>query len=120
MEDKIVGKHLYANAYNPEEKRVFDDVEFLVNLVKEMVKAANATLVEVKGWSFGGKKGGISVIALVEESHIAIHTWREYNYLTIDIYTCGSHTDPWKAWKLFLEKVKPERYSVNYADRSML
>jgi len=51
-------------------------------------------LVEMKSWKFGGKKGGVSVIALVEESHIAVHTWLEYNYATVDVYTCGEHSDP--------------------------
>ena len=119
-EDKIVGKHLFGSFYNPEEKRIFYDEEFSRKLVMEMVKEANATLVEIKSWKIPGKKGGISVIALVEESHIAIHSWKEYNYLTFDIYTCGSHTDPKKAYELLKKTLKPEKEVVHYSDRSQV
>jgi S-adenosylmethionine decarboxylase len=75
-------------------------------------------LVEMKSWKFGGKKGGVSVIALVEESHIAVHTWLEYNYATVDVYTCGEHSDPQKAFDLIVSVLRPERYQMFYADRS--
>ena len=48
-------------------------------------------LVEVNSWKFkGGDKEGVSVIALVLESHIAIHTWPVYNFATVDVYTWTS------------------------------
>lgn len=33
--------------------------------------------------------GGFSAIVNLAESHLALHTWPELNYLTIDIYTCN-------------------------------
>ena len=32
---------------------------------------------------------GLSLIYILAESHISIHTWEEHNYISIDIYTCG-------------------------------
>jgi len=118
--DKIVGKHLYGSFYELEEKRAFYDENFMKELVIKCAKIANSTLVEVKVWKIEGEKGGISAIALVEESHIAIHSWKEYNYATFDIFTCGSHTNPWKAFEYLKEKLKPKKYNINYADRSQL
>jgi S-adenosylmethionine decarboxylase len=92
--------------------------EKLRDAVVEAVKLANMTLVEIKSWSFGGKKGGVSVIALVLESHIAIHTWLSYKYATVDVYTCGEKSDPWKAFEYIINVLKPKYYTVNYADRS--
>ncbi len=83
------------------------------------VKVSNAKLWEVKSWKFGGRKGGVSVIALVLESHIAIHTWNEYNYATVDVFTCGSHTDPEKAFDYILSELKPKDYVKHKADRSL-
>ncbi len=31
---------------------------------------------------------GYSIIQILKESHIAIHTWQEYNYLAFDIFSC--------------------------------
>lgn len=116
-EDKIIGKHVYANLYDPDPASISNE-EFLRRIVVEAAEKANMHLVEVKSWSFGGRKGGVSVIALITESHISIHTWVEYSYATVDVYTCGDHSDPWKAMEYIIEKLKPKRYSVGYANRT--
>lgn len=116
-EDRIVGKHVYGNLYDVD-LEIAGNEEKLREIVVEASKLANMTLHEVKSWSFGGKKGGVSVIALVLESHIAIHTWIEYRYATVDVYTCGEKSDPWKAFEYIVKQLKPKYYTVNYADRS--
>ncbi|MEM2004966.1 MAG: adenosylmethionine decarboxylase [Zestosphaera sp.] len=115
--DFIVGKHYYANLYDIDVRAATDE-EALKNVVIEAARASNMKLVEVKSWSFGGKKGGVSVIALVEESHIAVHTWMEYAYATVDVYTCGDQSDPLKGIELIIGYLKPRKYKLAYADRS--
>ncbi|MBB5252493.1 adenosylmethionine decarboxylase [Sulfurisphaera ohwakuensis] len=115
--DRIIGKHVFGNLYDIDPK-VLNDKDFLHNLVLEAVKIANMKLVEIKSWNFGGKKGGVSVIALVEESHIALHTWTEYNYATLDVYTCGENSNPQAAFEYIVSQLKPKRYQMFYADRS--
>ncbi len=116
-EDRIVGKHVYGNLYDID-VTIASDEEKLKSIVMESVKLANMTLIEIKSWSFGGRKGGVSVIALVLESHIAVHTWFSYRYATVDVYTCGENSDPWKAFEFIINTLKPKYYTVNYADRS--
>lgn len=116
-EDRIIGKHVYGNLYDVD-LEIAGNEEKLREIVVEASKLANMTLHEVKSWSFGGKKGGVSVIALVLESHIAIHTWIEYRYATVDVYTCGEKSEPWKAFEYIVKQLKPKYYTVNYADRS--
>ncbi|MFP3260811.1 MAG: adenosylmethionine decarboxylase [Sulfolobus sp.] len=116
-EDRIIGKHVFGNLYDIDE-RILVDKEYLEKLVLDAVKIANMKLVEIKSWSFGGKKGGVSVIALVEESHIALHTWNEYKYATLDVYTCGESSDPQSAFEYIVSQLKPKRYQMFYADRS--
>ncbi len=115
--DFVVGKHYYANLYDVDLSAAANE-EGLRKVVVEAAKASNMKLVEVKSWRFGGRKGGVSVIALVEESHIAIHTWVEYEYATVDVYTCGNQSDPLKGIELIIEYMKPRRYKLAYADRS--
>ncbi len=115
--DRVVGKHVYGNLYDIESQIAGNELK-LREIVIEAAKLANMTLYDLKSWTFGGKKGGVSVIALVLESHIAIHTWIEYSYATVDVYTCGEHSDPWKAFEYIVSNLKPRYYTVNYADRS--
>ncbi len=117
LEDRIVGRHVYGNLYDIEPEILLDEGK-LREIVLDAAKIANMTIVEIKSWKFGGSKGGVSVIALVLESHIALHTWVEYRYATVDVYTCGARSNPWKAFNYIVEKLSPREYTVNYADRS--
>ena len=36
---------------------------------------------------------GVSGVAIIAESHIAIHTWPEYAFVAVDIYSSNSDTD---------------------------
>ncbi len=118
MEERVVGKHVYGDLYGVD-KEVASNEELLREMVVEASRRANMTLVEVKSWRFSGDKGGVSVIALVVESHIAVHTWPIHEYATVDVYTCGGKSDPWKAFDYIISVLKPRSYTTNYADRSM-
>ncbi|NPA95996.1 MAG: adenosylmethionine decarboxylase [Crenarchaeota archaeon] len=115
--DRVVGKHVYGNLYDVDTVLAGSE-EKLREVVVEAARIANMTLYDVKSWSFGGRKGGVSVIALVLESHIAVHTWVEYRYATVDVYTCGENSDPWAAFDYIVKALRPRYYTVNYADRS--
>jgi len=119
MEEFIVGRHVYGSFYGIP-RSIASDEEYLRSVVEEAVKAAGATLHSLQSWRIPGEKGGVSVIALVLESHIALHTWPDYDYATFDVYTCGSHTDPWAAFRVMLEKLKPKYHVVHFADRSQM
>jgi len=118
-EDIIVGKHVFGNLYSID-KNVAGDAEELRKIVLKAVELSRTKLLDIRVWKVGGKKGGVSVIALVEESHIAVHTWIEYDYATVDVYTCGQNSDPWKAFNYIVSKLRPKYYTVNYADRSSI
>ncbi|ABM81016.1 adenosylmethionine decarboxylase [Hyperthermus butylicus] len=117
--DLIVGKHVYGNLYGVDEEKLWDE-ELLKDIVVEAARVANMNLVDIKTWKFTGFHGGVSVIALVLESHISIHTWPDYGYATVDVYTCGANSDPWKAFNYIVLKLKPRYYIVHYADRSSI
>ncbi len=116
VEDYIVGKHVYGNLYGIS-REVALDHDFLVETMKKAAELSNATIIEVRSWVIPGKKGGVSVIVLVDESHLALHTWSEYNYATLDVYTCGEHTDPLKGFQYVVERLRPKKYTMHYVVR---
>jgi S-adenosylmethionine decarboxylase proenzyme len=52
---------------------------------------------------------------VIAESHIAIHSWPEYNYAAVDIFTCGETIDPW----LIQEYLKEAFESTNISSMEM-
>lgn len=54
---------------------------------------------------------GVSGVVVVQESHLAIHTWPEYGYAAVDIFTCGE-TNTWAAFDYLQEKFQAKNYSA--------
>jgi S-adenosylmethionine decarboxylase len=110
---KVTGRHVYGELYDCDADVLMDE-EYLVNVVKSAVEIGGFTLLDVKVWRIWP---GVSVIAIILESHIAIHTWPEHRFATVDVYTCGSKGDPFKAFNYIVEKLGAKRYTVKFASR---
>lgn len=52
---------------------------------------------------------GIAGLILIAELHISIYSWPEYNYTAMDIFTCGTHTNPEKALKHLQKSFNAQR-----------
>ena len=74
-------------------------------------RVAEATIVTHNFHRF--EPHGISGVVVIAESHIAIHTWPEAGFVTVDVYVCNYTTDNTaKAERVFaaLEAaLKPQR-----------
>jgi S-adenosylmethionine decarboxylase len=77
-------------------------LEFFNKVLKEM----NATIVSVSFKEFSSC--GMSGVFVLAESHLSFHTWPEENYVSVDLYVCGSKTKHSK----FLKELS-EKFEVN-------
>ena len=75
--------------------RALTDVEFVRNVMKAAALEANAEILKTAFHRF--EPHGVSGVVVISESHLSIHTWPESGYAAVDFYTCGDHTDPWRA-----------------------
>jgi S-adenosylmethionine decarboxylase proenzyme len=64
-----------------------NDLEQLEYHLCEAAKTMGATLVDARFHQFSPY--GISGVVVIQESHLTIHSWPEYGYAAIDIFTCG-------------------------------
>ena len=62
---------------------------------------------------------GVSGVVVVQESHLAIHTWPEYGYAAVDIFTCGE-TNTWAAFDYLKEKFQAKNYSATEIRRGVI
>ncbi len=112
----VYGVHVYGNLYGCDKELLKDEL-YLTKIIKEAANAAGALVVSTFYYKFG-INGGISVVAIVAESHISIHTWPEYGYATVDVYTCGSHTKPMEAFNYIAKSLNAKKVEVFISDRS--
>jgi S-adenosylmethionine decarboxylase len=75
------------------------DIISSVSKVKQiLVKAAEIAGATVLAESFNEfSPKGVSGVVVISESHISTHTWPEYGYGALDIYTCGDDINAEKA-----------------------
>lgn len=112
-EKRVIGKHVYGELYGCDPELLMDE-DYLTKVVYEAVNEGGFTLLDVKTWKIGP---GISVIAIILESHIAIHTWPEYSFATVDVYTCGSRGDPFKSFEYIVKMLKTKNYTMRFSRR---
>ena len=84
--------HLMADF---ETGRIVEDIQEVEDILFAAAKKANNTPLKVAVHKFSPH--GITGVILLAESHIAIHSWPEFNYLAVDIFTCGRKSRPRKA-----------------------
>jgi S-adenosylmethionine decarboxylase len=112
---RVAGKHVFGNLYDCDPK-ILSDADYLVKVAVEASREGNMTLLDVKYWKISP---GVSVVAIILESHITIHTWPEYCFATVDVYSCGHHTRPEDSFKYIVKALKAERYEYKVVDRSL-
>lgn len=91
---KALGTHIVCELSGCD-ALALSDVEHVREIMVTAAREANATVMEVAFHRF--QPHGVSGVVVIAESHISIHTWPETGYAAMDFYTCGDHTDPWKA-----------------------
>lgn len=97
---------------------VLNDVNKIEKGMVEAASTAGATVIESNFHHFS--PFGVSGVVVIQESHLAIHTWPEYQYAAVDLFTCGESVDPWIAFD-FLKKVfKSQNHSALEMHRGSL
>jgi S-adenosylmethionine decarboxylase len=88
--EKTIGINFIVDVYNVQQK--FLERKFLLKLMEGLVRITKSSPVGkpvVK--KISSPKYifiGYSILQIIQESHIAFHTWPEYNYLAVDIFSC--------------------------------
>jgi S-adenosylmethionine decarboxylase len=92
-----MGMHIIMELYGcPSE--LIAQVSSVKRIFDELIQEAEINRISEAYHQF--KPYGVTGIVLLEESHISVHTWPEYGYVAMDIYTCGSEEKAIKAAKI--------------------
>lgn len=106
---RALGRHLLVELYGCDPE-VLNDKGRVEKIMTEAARRCGATIVQIVFHLFNPH--GVSGVVVIAESHLAIHTWPEYRYAAVDIFTCGTKVDPWKAHEHIKEQLRAERYST--------
>lgn len=93
---KALGRHILVEFLNCKAD-VLNDVAAIENAMVEAAQIAGATVINSTFHHFSPY--GVSGVVVIQESHLAIHTWPEYRYAAVDLFTCGDSVDPWVSFE---------------------
>ena len=111
-----LGRHLLLELFECDFDAI-SNLEAVKSTLVEAAKRAHATIVDVVFHEFN--PFGISGVVVIAESHLSIHTWPEYRYAAVDIFSCGDLLKPEVAANYLVEQFAAERTSVVEMQRGM-
>ncbi len=97
---------------------IIKDLKKVKNILVSAAKEAKATIVDISFHEFN--PFGISGMVIIAESHLSIHTWPEYAYAAVDIFTCGDIIKPEVAASYLIQQFESKSPSIVELKRGIL
>jgi S-adenosylmethionine decarboxylase proenzyme len=92
----MLGRHLLAEFYDCD-PNILNNADLIEAGMTDAAIESGATIVQKTFHHFS--PWGVSGVVVIAESHLAIHTWPEYGYAAVDLFTCGDSVDPLVAYE---------------------
>ncbi|UCE71175.1 MAG: adenosylmethionine decarboxylase [Nitrospiraceae bacterium] len=107
---QLVAEFIYCST------ALLNDRSALEHALEQGIRESGLTLVSITGKQF--YPGGVTSIALISESHVAIHTYPEAGHASIDIFTCANGSkNVTKLLQSLKSKLQPKTVRVMEVNR---
>lgn len=112
-----LGRHILVEFYGGS-AAVLNDVLQIETSMLEAAQESGATIITSQFHRF--PPIGVSGFIVLQESHFAIHTWPEYGYAALDLFTCGLSVNPWIAYEILKGAFQADHGSALELNRGQL
>ncbi|RLD92069.1 MAG: S-adenosylmethionine decarboxylase proenzyme [Aquificota bacterium] len=114
---KALGRHVLVEFYGCDSEAL-NNKKRLERVMRKAAVESGATVVSSVFHLFNPH--GASGVVVIAESHLTIHTWPEYGYAAVDLFTCGDSVDPWIAFEKMKEYLQAEQMFTMEIKRGQL
>ncbi len=109
-----LGIHVLYELYDCD-RQLLDEVDYLRRMLYDA--AGTATMIPLKAVSHKYQPQGVSVVLLIAESHMSVHTWPENGYAAVDFFSCRIDVDPDSVKAVVENALKAKRLSMQIIER---
>lgn len=98
------GQHVLVELSRIPDKNI-DNLQLYLKAIDEGIKLSNTHSQGTLLKKF--EPQGLTILILLTESHIAVHTYPEHNALFLDVFTCGLSCRPELIVDAFINNLEP-------------
>jgi S-adenosylmethionine decarboxylase len=110
------GNHIILDLYDCDESKLFFANNNILSAVDYIVKSNHGTIESSNYHIF--PNDAYTLMLLLSESHLTIHTFPENNYVSIDVYTCGSSVLTFNIATNIIQYFNSKRPIINHIIRN--
>ncbi len=114
---RALGRHILIELYDCD-KNVLNNFKLVEDAMIGGAKECRAHIVQSVFHKFNPH--GVSGVVVIAESHLAVHTWPEYGYAAVDLFTCGDDINPWIAYEYIATKFRAKNKTAMELNRGSL
>ena len=96
---------------------VLNNMAYLDKVCTEVIKEVGLTIISSQKHQF--EPYGVTMLYLLAESHLSIHTWPEYNCFSMDVHSCNHNIDVKKIKKILNQALDIKRIKVQTMNRGV-
>jgi len=89
--NKISGKHMIIDLKEIKNHVLIHDLDKIKTLLDTICEKYDFSILNKSEHKF--EPEGLTILYLLSESHLSVHTFPERKYIAIDLYTCRNYTD---------------------------
>lgn len=106
---RSLGHQIIAEFYGCN-NNCLNDVDAIRRIMVEAADRAGASIVSETFHHFSPH--GVSGAVIIAESHLSIHTWPEYGYAAVDLFTCGDTVSSEEAFNHLRDSLEASQVST--------
>ena len=115
MVEKIISfKQIILDLFDCSTKIIVNRV-LLEDLLKKIVNISDLNIVKTVDYDYGN--GAFTIVFILKESHIILHTWPEIGFVSIDLFSCKTNLESEKIIDISVSFLKAESYKLTKIDR---
>ena len=117
QQQAYLGRHILAEFFDCD-PNVLNNPALVEKYMLDAALECGATIVNKCFHLFAPH--GVSGVVIISESHLAIHTWPEFGYAAVDLFTCGEQCDPKVSYEFLKRKFNSRDAKYSQLNRGLM
>ena len=113
---RMQGSHLLADFFGVAKEKLRDREKLMRVLCAALKKKGFSIKRKTGSYKFQGGGQGVTGFVLLAQSHAAFHSYPEWNYIALDVYSCGGY-DPGPIAEAMEQYLRPRRMKIVFQKR---